>query len=92
MSESDSKPAVEVAGTGTAGFAENDELALSELKGLVWLEILELFEGDEAEARNWMTRIRPFLGNVAPADMFGSRENIDRLRCFIQQIQRGVVP
>ena len=90
MSESDSKPTDDLA--GTAGLADNHELVLSELKGLVWLEIVELFEGDEAEALNWMTRSRPFLGNVAPADMFGSRENIDRLRCFIQQIQRGVVP
>lgn len=92
MSESDSKPAVDVAGAGTEGLAENDELALSELKDLVWQELVELFEDDEAEARKWMTRNRLFLGNVAPEDMLGSRENIYRLRCFIQQIQRGIVP
>jgi uncharacterized protein (DUF2384 family) len=90
MSESDSKPTDDLA--GTAGLADNQELVLSELKGLVWLEIVELFEGDEAEARNWMTRNRPVLGNVAPEDMLDSRENIDRLRCFIQQIQRGIIP
>jgi hypothetical protein len=69
MSESDSKPTDDLA--GKAGLADNHELVLSELKGLVWLEIVELFESDEAEAL---------------------RENIDRLRCFMQQIQRGVVP
>lgn len=90
MSECDSKPADDLA--GSAGLAESDELVSSELRGLVWQEVVELFEGDEAEARDWMTRYRPFLGNVAPEDMLDSRESIDRLRCFIQQIQRGVVP
>ncbi|MAB52967.1 MULTISPECIES: MbcA/ParS/Xre antitoxin family protein [unclassified Marinobacter] len=68
------------------------QLCLSELRSVVWHEVIDLFEGDEAEARDWMTRNRPFLGNVAPEEMLDSRESIDRLRCFIQQIQRGVFP
>ena len=66
--------------------------SLSELKSVVWSEALDLFEGNEKEAREWMSRNRPFLGNVAPEDMLDSHENIHRLRCFIQQIQRGVLP
>ncbi len=66
--------------------------SLSELRDVVWREVLELFEGDEAGAGDWMTRSRPFLGDMAPEGMLDSHENIHRLRCFIQQIQRGVVP
>ena len=66
--------------------------SISELKSVVWSEALDLFEGNEKEAREWMSRNRPFLGNMAPEDMLDSHENIHRLRCFIQQIQRGVLP
>ena len=66
--------------------------SLSELKSVVWSEALDLFEGNEKEAREWMSRNRPFLGNMAPDDMLNSQENIHRLRSFIQQIQRGVFP
>ncbi|KXS52841.1 MAG: Uncharacterized protein AWU57_2773 [Marinobacter sp. T13-3] len=66
--------------------------SLSELKSVVWSEVLDLFEGNEKEAREWMSRNRPFLGNMAPEYMLDSQENIHRLRCFIQQIQRGVLP
>lgn len=66
--------------------------SISELKSVVWSEALDLFEGNEKEAREWMSRNRPFLGNMAPNDMLDSQENIHRLRCFIQQIQRGVLP
>lgn len=81
-----------------AGVPESGEVSfpgqqsLSELKSLVWSEALDLFEGDEKEAGEWMSRNRPFLGNMAPEDMLDSHENIHRLRCFIQQIQRGVLP
>jgi len=66
--------------------------SLSELKSVVWSEVFDLFEGNEKKAREWMRRNRPFLGNMAPEDMLDSHENIHRLRCFIQQIQRGVLP
>jgi uncharacterized protein (DUF2384 family) len=85
-------------GPNDAGIPGNDgesvsrHQSLSELKSAVWQEALDLFEGDEAEASDWMIRNRPFLGSVAPADMLDSHENIERLRCFIQQVQRGIVP
>lgn len=78
--------------TGNGDESRPGQQSLSEFRGVVWREVLELFEGDETGARDWMTRNRLFLGNVAPEDMLDSRESIDRLRCFIQQIQRGVVP
>lgn len=79
-----------IPGNGNKNFP--NQQSLSELKSVVWSEALDLFEGNEKEAREWMARNRPFLGNIAPEDMLDSHENIHRLRGFIQQIQRGVVP
>tara|TARA_B100000749_G_scaffold280595_1_gene277466 strand:+ start:3808 stop:4050 length:243 start_codon:yes stop_codon:yes gene_type:complete len=70
----------------------NVEPELSELKDEVWLEVLELFEGDEGLAREWMGRTRLFLGNVSPESLLETPEDIGRLRRFIQQIQRGIIP
>jgi len=70
----------------------NVEPELSELKDEVWLEVFELFEGDEVLAREWMGRARPFLGNVSPESMLETPEDIGRLRRFIKQVQLGIVP
>ena len=72
--------------------SDSDKLELSELKSAVWQEVLELFEGDEALARDWMVRPRPFLGNVAPECLLKTHEDVGRLRRFIQQIQLGIIP
>lgn len=72
--------------------SDSDKPELSELKSAVWQEVLELFEGDEALARDWMGRPRPFLGNVAPECLLETPEDIGRLRRFIQQIQLGIIP
>jgi len=63
-----------------------------DLRETVWREIADLFEGDEDSARDWMSRPRIPLGHATPAEMLGSPEDIARLRQFIQQIQRGIVP
>lgn len=76
--------------SGDESFASHQ--SLPELKSVVLSEAIDLFEGNEKEAREWMSRNRPFLRNMAPEDMLDSHENIHRLRCFIQQIQRGVLP
>lgn len=70
----------------------NVEQDLSELKDGVWQDVLELFEGDDALAREWMGRARPFLGNVSPESMLETPEDIGRLRRFIKQVQLGIVP
>ena len=70
----------------------NVEPELSQLKGEAWREVLELFEGDEALARDWMGRARPFLGNLSPESLLQTPEDIGRLRRFVQQIQLGIVP
>lgn len=69
-----------------------DDQELLQLKQVAWQEVLELFDGDEAVARDWMGRPRPFLGNVAPEHMLQTHEDILRLRRFVQQIQLGIVP
>lgn len=68
------------------------EESMAELRRTVWEEVVELFEGDEAGARDWMTRPRMPLGHATPEEMLDRPEDIVRLRQFIQQIQRGVVP
>lgn len=65
---------------------------LEELKRRVWDEVVELFEGDEVSALDWMNRPRIPLGHNAPTEMLDGPEEVARLRQFIQQIQRGVVP
>jgi uncharacterized protein (DUF2384 family) len=65
---------------------------MAELRRKVREEVLEPFEGDESGARDWMTRPRMPLGHATQEDMLDRPEDIVRLRQFIQQIQRGVVP
>lgn len=69
-----------------------DTQELLQLREAVWRDVLELFEGDEAVARDWMGRARPFLGNVAPECLLQTQEDIVRLRRFVRQIQLGIVP
>ncbi len=68
------------------------EQSMEELRNSAWKEVVELFEGDEVTARDWMTRPRIPLGHATPEEMLASPEDIVRLRRFIQQIQRGIVP
>jgi uncharacterized protein (DUF2384 family) len=70
----------------------DENLSVADLRQLVWKEVVDLFEGDEAGARDWMTRPRIPLGNATPAEMLDHPEDIARLRKFIQQIQRGIIP
>jgi hypothetical protein len=71
---------------------DEDELSVAELRRKVWDEVVELFDGDEIGALDWMTRPRIPLGHAAPSEMLDRPEDIVRLRQFIQQIQRGIVP
>tara|TARA_R100000322_G_scaffold42044_2_gene26479 strand:+ start:726 stop:1025 length:300 start_codon:yes stop_codon:yes gene_type:complete len=68
------------------------EQSMEELQNRAWEEVLALFEGDETGARGWMKRNRPYLGNVTPEEMLDSAEGIRRLRQFVQQLERGVLP
>jgi hypothetical protein len=71
---------------------DESELSMADLRRKTWDEIVQLFEGDEASARDWMTRTRIPLGHASPGEMLDSPQGIARLRQFIQQIQRGIVP
>lgn len=71
---------------------DEGDLSVEELRRRAWNEVVELFEGDEVSALDWMTRPRIPLGHVASAEMLNRPEDIARLRQVIQQIQRGIVP
>ncbi|MBN7769830.1 MbcA/ParS/Xre antitoxin family protein [Marinobacter daepoensis] len=53
-----------------------DDQELLQLKQVAWQEVLELFEGDETVARDWMRRPRPFWGNVAPVHLLQTHEDV----------------
>ena len=67
-------------------------LSVAELRQKVWQEVIDLFEGDEVCALDWMIRPRIPLGNASPVELLDHPDDIARLRQFIQQIQRGIVP
>lgn len=67
-------------------------MSIEKLRRKVWDDVVELFEGDEVSALDWMTRPRIPLGHAAPLEMLDHPEDIARLRQLVQQIQRGIVP
>ncbi|ERS88561.1 MULTISPECIES: antitoxin Xre/MbcA/ParS toxin-binding domain-containing protein [Marinobacter] len=69
-----------------------DDQELLQLKQAAWQDVLELFDVDEAVARDWIGRPRLFLGNVAPECLLKTQADIVRLQRYIQQIQLGIVP
>lgn len=44
--------------------SETHDQELLQLKQAAWQDVLELFDGDEAVALDWMGRPRPFWGIV----------------------------
>jgi len=77
---------------GDRSASDESELSMADLRRKTWDEVVDLFEGNEASARDWMSRPRAPLGHVTPEEMLDRPEDITLLRQFIQQIQRGILP
>ena len=67
-------------------------MPVEDLRETVWREIVDLFEGDENSARDWMSRPRIPLGHASPAEMLGCPEDIGRLRRLTSESSEELFP
>jgi putative toxin-antitoxin system antitoxin component (TIGR02293 family) len=70
----------------------DDQMIINELKTLAHAEAVEMFEGDQRAAEQWLSLPARGLGNHTPDSLMGSKEGIAKVRTLIGQLERGVLP
>jgi putative toxin-antitoxin system antitoxin component (TIGR02293 family) len=73
---------------GRLAVDESDKLVrLSRVYG----RTLELFEGDQAEAKRWLSSPAPALGGAAPLSMAGTDVGAREVEALIGRLEHGVI-
>ena len=69
----------------------SEEQAVAKLRGQVYREVLELYEGDRARAELWLSSPIRAIGNQAPATLMDTEAGLLKLRNVIKKWQEGAV-
>lgn len=67
------------------------EYTVSELRDLTYREILELFEGNQLIANQWLSSPIPALGNHPPISLMGSKAGLQKIRNLVRKWEEGTV-
>lgn len=63
---------------------------LSRLREIAIAESVELFEGDQEAASQWLAKPARALGHKTPGDCLSSEEGIEQVRTLIGRLEHGV--
>lgn len=67
------------------------EQPLAELRGQVYCEVLDLYEGDIATAELWLSSPVRALGNQAPVALLCTEAGLLKIRNLIKKWEQGSV-
>ncbi|AKO51992.1 hypothetical protein ABA45_05765 [Marinobacter psychrophilus] len=69
----------------------NEEKTLAELRELTYLEVLELFDGDQVAAGQWLSSSIRALGNHPPISLMGTKPGLQKIRNLVRKWGEGAV-
>lgn len=69
---------------------EQPDNNLSSLREIAIAEAVELFEGDQKAASQWLAKPARALGNKTPEDLLSSEEGVEQVRILIGRLEHGV--
>jgi len=69
----------------------NEEGVVAELRERVYRDVLELFEGDKANADRWLSSPIRVLGNHAPVSLMETKAGLEKIRSLIKKWEQGAV-
>lgn len=69
----------------------NEEKSVAELRELTYLEVLELFDGDQVAADQWLSSSIRALGNHPPISLMGTKPGLQKIRNLVRKWGEGAV-
>jgi uncharacterized protein (DUF2384 family) len=72
-------------------FDMNEETGVAELRELTHLEVLELFDGDQGAADQWLSSSIRALGNHPPISLMGTKPGLQKIRNLVRKWGEGAV-
>ncbi|TGX51456.1 MbcA/ParS/Xre antitoxin family protein [Marinobacter orientalis] len=67
------------------------EEVVAELRERVYRDVLELFEGDKANANRWLSSPIRVLGNHSPVSLMETKTGLEKIRRLIKKWEQGAV-
>jgi uncharacterized protein (DUF2384 family) len=72
-------------------FDMNERKSVAELRELTYLEVLELFDGDQVAADQWLSSSIRALGNHPPISLMGTKPGLQKIRNLVRKWGEGAV-
>jgi len=69
----------------------NERKSVAELRELTYLEVLELFDGDQVAADQWLSSSIRALGNHPPISLMGTKPGLQKIRNLVRKWGEGAV-